>query len=180
MSTLFDKGQDLTIADVLANKDRRVAFQQEALAKYPAETLVAVKLNIPGPIKNNQGIQDLFVVGIDRLAAAFKQAGITTTELNQWHTAAGNELFWMTPMTAQAVKQVAVAFEDEDDLGRIFDVDVLMAGSGASLSRTELGSTVRRCFICNRPAKECARSRRHSVAELQAHIDQVYQATIRK
>ena len=44
----------------------------------------------------------------------------------------------------------------------------------AAISRRDLGQSPRKCFICDRPAKECARSRRHSVAEMQDYISELY------
>ncbi|MDN5956276.1 MAG: citrate lyase holo-[acyl-carrier protein] synthase, partial [Lactobacillus sp.] len=51
--------------------------------------------------------------------------------------------------------------------------DVLIKGKTA-LSRQELEYSSRRCYLCNRPAKECARSRRHSVEEMQRYISSLY------
>ncbi|WP_048732769.1 citrate lyase holo-[acyl-carrier protein] synthase [Levilactobacillus koreensis] len=175
-TSIFETGTPLDIAGVLANKDRRAAFQREALRADPHQTLLAIKLNIPGPIKNNAAITQLFKRGVHEFRAALAANGIAVEQLASWGTVAGNELFLRTTTAAATVKQLAATFEDTTDLGRIFDVDVL-DGTGHSWSRTELGAEARRCFICNRPAKECARSRRHSVADLQAYIDDMYHKT---
>lgn len=50
-------------------------------------------------------------------------------------------------------------------LGLIFDMDVLDA-NGIKFSRP----TYRKCLLCDRQAQDCARSRRHSVSELQDKI----------
>jgi len=175
-TSIFETGTPVDIAEVLANKDRRAAFQRETLRADASQTLLAIKLNIPGPIKNNAAITQLFNRGVRELRASLTANEISVEQLASWGTVAGNELFLRTTTAAAIVKKVAATFEDTTDLGRIFDVDVL-DGTGHSWSRTELGAESRRCFICNRPAKECARSRRHSVAELQAYIDGLYQQT---
>ena len=56
--------------------------------------------------------------------------------------------------------------------GRLLDIDVVeMAGETPTpISRTALGMSPRRCFICNEEAKVCARSRKHTVLEMQEHI----------
>ncbi|MDO5336354.1 MAG: triphosphoribosyl-dephospho-CoA synthase CitG [Eubacteriales bacterium] len=41
------------------------------------------------------------------------------------------------------------------------------------VDRTELGLSPRRCLVCGRPAKECARSRTHSVEDLQNCTKQI-------
>lgn len=72
------------------------------------------------------------------------------------------------------IKQTTIAFEDQAELGRLFDADVLVKDKNATISRRDLGPSPRKCFICDRPAKECARSRRHSVAEMQDYISELY------
>ena len=52
LKTIFAEGKPQSIAEVLENKDERVKLQQEILQKFPEATLLDVKLNIPGPIKN--------------------------------------------------------------------------------------------------------------------------------
>ncbi|HLR88779.1 MAG TPA: citrate lyase holo-[acyl-carrier protein] synthase [Atopostipes sp.] len=66
-----------------------------------------------------------------------------------------------------------VNIEENHPLGRLFDLDVLMLDQNNEVqgkSRTKLGLPVRRCFLCERPAKDCGRSRRHTVLELQEEI----------
>ena len=79
-------------------------------------------------------------------------------------------------MAPSAVKLLAVEFEDHDHLGRLFDVDVLHAGNQRALSRSDFQMPVRKCLLCDRDAKDCARSRRHSVLELQTRISEIYTA----
>ncbi|MDD7202562.1 MAG: citrate lyase holo-[acyl-carrier protein] synthase [Spirochaetales bacterium] len=69
------------------------------------------------------------------------------------------------------MKRVLVEFELRHPVGRWVDLDVRTSDLSA-VSRTQLGLAERRCIICDRPAKECARSRRHPVEEL-------YQVTMR-
>ncbi|WP_180365925.1 citrate lyase holo-[acyl-carrier protein] synthase, partial [Oenococcus oeni] len=79
--------------------------------------------------------------------------------------------------TAANVKKTAVSFEDKNDLGRLFDADVLTNKKGiiSSLSRKQLKQNGRKCLICQRSAKECARSRRHTIKELQDRISEIYE-----
>ncbi|MCH5462379.1 citrate lyase holo-[acyl-carrier protein] synthase [Lactobacillus sp. LC28-10] len=174
MTAIFQTGQPQEITDVLENRDARVALQQQLLTRYPDETLLAIKLNIPGPIKNNQQIKRLFTAGMQRF---YDQLGAQTRHfhtLTQWDKPTGNELFITVELDPTAAKQLAVDFEDHDHLGRLFDVDVLRAGRERALSRSDFNLPVRKCLICNREAKDCARSRRHSVTELQARISEIY------
>ncbi|MBE8117719.1 citrate lyase holo-[acyl-carrier protein] synthase [Limosilactobacillus fermentum] len=71
-----------------------------------------------------------------------------------------------------AVKEGTVAFEETTPYNRLFDLDVLIkeGETAHSLSRGELNLPVRTCLICGRPAKECGRSRRHTVSGLQERV----------
>ncbi|WP_268912568.1 citrate lyase holo-[acyl-carrier protein] synthase [Lentilactobacillus sp. SPB1-3] len=170
MQNIFIDGNQQEIEDVLANRDARVEKQHQLLADNPEMTVVAIKLNIPGPIKNNSKIKQLFDAGMATFLQLLKDNDIQYTLNEEWNKDTGNEAFLLVSDTQLVVKRLAVQFEDKDKFGRIFDVDVLGHHKDASISRTALELPVRKCFICDRPAKECARSRRHSVEELQLAI----------
>ncbi len=173
---IFAVGKPQEILDVLNNKDQRVALQANLLATYPDAAIVAIKLNVPGPIKNNSRLEKLFDEGLTAFKALLTKSGVSDPwEVVNWERDTGNETFMVFREPAEKIKHLAVDFEDHHALGRLFDVDVLDAALGSRpLSRSDFGLESRRCLICGRPAKECARSRRHSVAELQAKINQMY------
>lgn len=170
MATIFTAGTPQTITDMLAARDQRVAYQQQLMTTYPQATIAAIKLNIPGPIKNNDALRRLFLAGVQRFEAELS----TYTVAADWNHPAGNERFLILTTDFATSKRMAVAFEEQDPLGRLYDIDILQAGSQRALSRTDLGLPKRRCLLCRREAKDCARSRRHSVAELQQKIMTMY------
>ena len=170
MATIFTTGASQTIADMLAARDQRVAYQQKLMAANPQATIAAIKLNIPGPIKNNDALRRLFLAGTQRFEAQLS----TYTVAADWNHPAGNERFLILDTDFATSKRTAVAFEEQDPLGRLYDIDILQAGSQRAMSRTDLGLPKRRCLLCDREAKDCARSRRHSVAELQQKIADMY------
>lgn len=176
MKNIFATGAPQDIPAVLANKDHRAAVQQRLVADYPTMTVVAAKLNIPGPIKNNQVITDFFVTELQRLEEQWLAAGMLFYQKGQWLDAGtGPERFYLVKAPATTVKGQTSEFEEATPSHRLFDLDVLVKRDGQvqPLSRTESGQPVRRCFVCGRPAKECGRSRRHSVAELQAAVNKL-------
>lgn len=170
MATIFTAGTPQTITDMLAARDQRVAYQQQLMTTHPQATIAAIKLNIPGPIKNNDALRRLFLAGVQRFEAELP----TYTVAADWNHPAGNERFLILTTDFATSKRMAVAFEEQDPLGRLYDIDILQAGSQRVLSRTDLGLPKRRCLLCRREAKDCARSRRHSVAELQQKIMTMY------
>ncbi|MDF7638986.1 citrate lyase holo-[acyl-carrier protein] synthase [Lactobacillus sp. ESL0791] len=174
MQTIFNEGKKQTIADVLACKDKRVATQQAIFKQYPEQVLVDVKMNIPGPIKNNHYLARLFTKGIGDLVKICQQKKLHYRLLKANNEDSGSENFYLFKDDVLKVKRAMIAFEDKSRLGRIFDADVLQKNRRGAVSRSELNYSVRKCFLCDRPAKECARSRRHSVAELQNYLSQMY------
>lgn len=172
--SIFKEGKKEGISQVLAAKDKRVAMQQAIFKKYPHQTLVDVNLNIPGPIKNNRYLEQVFKAGIKALSAGFNHKGFHYQLVAQWDEDTGAEVFYVLAENSKKVKLACIDFEDHSPIGRLFDADVLIKNQKMALSRKDLGQPVRKCFLCNRPAKECARSRRHSVRELQAYITKLY------
>ncbi|MDN6968288.1 citrate lyase holo-[acyl-carrier protein] synthase [Oenococcus sp. UCMA 17063] len=177
MENIFSSGEKQQITDVLANKDHRAAFQKQILEKYPEDSLLAVKLNIPGPIKNNGRLKRLFKKGTDQLEKELRLSNFKILALKSWDKETGCENFYLFKNKASDLKKAAILFEDKNDLGRLFDADVLTNEKGiiSSFSREQLKQNSRKCLICERPAKECARSRRHSVSELQDKISEIYE-----
>lgn len=174
MESIFKEGISQDIPAVLAAKDKRVQMQKAIFAKYPASVLVDVNMNIPGPIKNNQYLQKMFKLGTQELEKKFKQNKLQYKLVASWNETTGSENFYIINDKINYVKKIAIDFEDSSDLGRLFDADVLVKDQQMAISRKDLGLPVRKCFLCSRPAKDCSRSRRHSVEDLQEYISQVY------
>lgn len=180
IDSIFSVGTVVTIPMVLKTRDERVTFQQKYVQQYPTNTLVAIKMNIPGPIKNNSALCQLFNEGITRFKRLLQQEKINNEQVLSWQRKTGNELFLNLSCSILKAKQTAIQFEDLTLLGRIFDIDVFGNGNSTAISRTTLALPVRRCFICDRPAKECSRSRQHSVLELQNFVNNLYQQVFKE
>lgn len=172
VSKVFE-GTDVEIPAVLANRDRRVATQAQLLREHPSQVVVACKLNIPGPVKNSAAIQAFFTAGLARLEDQWLACGQPFEIATSWEDApTGPERFYLLYSAGVTVKEGTVHFEERQPANRLFDLDVLITNGGEShsLSRGDFDLPVRTCLICGRPAKECGRSRRHSVEELQARV----------
>lgn len=172
VSKVFE-GANVEIPAVLANRDRRVATQAQLLREHPSQVVVACKLNIPGPVKNSAAIQAFFTAGLARLEDRWLACGQPFEIATSWEDApTGPERFYLLYSAGVTVKEGTVHFEERQPANRLFDLDVLITNGGEShsLSRGDFDLPVRTCLICGRPAKECGRSRRHSVEELQARV----------
>lgn len=174
--SIFKVGIPQTITDILDVKDRRQAYQQKLLAEYPNQLVVAIKLNIPGPIKNNAQIAELFTTGANRYMKHLVDKKFNVIFQKEWHLNTGEELFLVVDSQSyQTLKTVSICFEDVYELGRLFDVDILSKRAQAAFSRKDMGLAPRKCLICDQDAKACARSRTHSVEEMQNKISQMYE-----
>lgn len=73
-------------------------------------------------------------------------------------------------MTAVKFKEYSLwcVYEETHPVGRLFDLDVIDI-NGQKLSRPSF----RKCIICGCQAQECARTRKHSVNEMQSKIEEM-------
>lgn len=172
--SIFGEGEKQGINEVLAQKDMRVQLQSKIFTQYPQATLLDVKLNIPGPIKNNRYLKQIFEYGCKQLEQELLENELKYSIIAAWDEPAGMEKFYLLFENSQLVKKVAIKFEDKTELNRLFDADVLVKNKKQALSRSELNQPSRRCFLCDQPAKNCARSRYHSIDDLQSYINQLY------
>lgn len=151
----------VTLMDILDARDRRAARQQQFLAAYGCP-LLSFTMNIPGPMKNSPLIRRAFAVGMERLQAALKGAGLTPLSPEVLDKPTGCEYLCAVAGDPKAIKALCEAIEDGSPLGRLFDMDVLDE-TGQKLSRSE----ERGCLVCGAPGRGCASRRLHSVEELQ-------------
>ncbi|AMC94160.1 hypothetical protein AOC36_09210 [Erysipelothrix larvae] len=165
----FSVGEVSTLDAILDHREKRRSFQIKLGQTYPGCVIISYKCNIPGPIKNNAVITQIFNVGHTRI--------LTTLQTVSWHMVyhktinlpTGLDGFYVVKEAhMKEVKSAMVQLEETDTLGRLFDIDVLTYENNAlhSQSRTALGFSPRKCLICDHEAKACGRSRKHSVSEL--------------
>ena len=112
--------------------------------------------------------------GISELENSWQKSGYKYKLVKALNEDSGCEKFYVLSLPAIQVKRSTIDFEDYTPLGRLFDADVLVKDHNTAISRKDLGQNVRKCFLCSRRAKECARSRRHSVKEMQDFISNLY------
>ena len=151
------------------------------------KTVVMFSLVIPGPIKNNRFLETVFDEGCRTFLDMLEQerpytdekpvgAGSVQTPLIVAHyenrVPAGCTAFWLLNAHAETVKRQTAALERTHPIGILWDFDVFSAFE-QKLSASELGLPARPCLICGNPAKLCARSRTHSVPEMQAKISKL-------
>ena len=157
--------REVSLTEMLDAREARV-FRQKALMEQYALPVVSFSLNIAGPVKNSPVIRRTFREGMSRLNDALQAARIKIEQQEEVDQVTGCEAILVVQGEAQDIKKLCVELEDEDALGRLFDMDVLDP-KGNKLDRESFGHPPRPCLVCGKAGKGCASRRLHSVEELQ-------------
>ena len=159
-------GNEINLAQMLKCREKRSLQQRDFLSKYNSP-LISFSMNIPGPIKTNDLILNAFMFGKKILMSELENINAEINEVQEIHEATGDELLLsIKNINPEILKDLAVSIENDYEIGRLFDIDVL-GSDGRKLSR----KSFRKCLICNRQAQDCARSRAHSVSEMQSAVE---------
>ncbi len=152
-----------TLVQILKGRDDRSALQTSLIEKYKAP-LVSCTMNIPGPIKNNELIQTSFDKAME--AFAERNQGVLEEVSNQ-QKETGPERYFIVlgGKNLYALKRGLAFFEQVFPIGRWLDLD-LKGVDGVPISRKDIEPEQRRCLLCDRAAKDCARLSRHTLEEL--------------
>ena len=157
----------------MANAREERAKRQEELLKA-GSPVVSFTMNIAGPIKYTRAAEVAFNTGIAMLKAELARFNARLTYEEYHIEKTGCEaLFTFKGPNARLLKVVAQKVEDATAFSRLFDIDVIGA-DGKKLERAK----PRKCVICDKPAMECARSRAHSVEELQKKTSELTREAI--
>ena len=157
-------GKEVSLMEMLDARELRVHRQLSLQQKY-ASVLICFTMNIAGPVKNNRLIYRAFEYGCDILRHQLVSAGIECLHQECYCENTGNVCYYCVKGNAVEIKKITVEIENNLSVGRLFDMDVLDE-NGNHIERMEIGESPRTCLLCGNRAKECARSRTHSVAEL--------------
>ncbi len=157
--------REVTLMEMLDAREERV-FRQEQLLEQYTLPLVSFSLNIPGPVKNSPVIRRTFREGLSRLEDALREARLPLEHREEKDAVTGCEALLAVRADPLSLKALCIQLEDEDALGRLFDLDVIDP-RGLKLDREELGHPPRPCLVCGAPGKGCASRRLHTVEQLQ-------------
>lgn len=177
------------IADMLAARDARRERQAALLSEY-ASPLICFTMNIAGPEKRDALIDRAFEYGVNRITEQLSLRGIPVLDMHKKIAFTGDECVWAVRGDARALKRCMCRIEDDGEIGRLFDIDVIGA-DGRKLSRSDAQpdsafNAPRRCLLCGQDAFLCARSRAHGWRELAdraheiiaSHFDRAHAARV--
>lgn len=169
------ENREVTLDEVLAFREKKAGIQEEMRMQYPEGIVVSLGMNIPGPVKCSPLIREAFLEGRCSLESLIKtrQGTVLRTVILE-ENAGFAALYLLSGVDGRTMKEETISLEETHRLGRLFDMDVLENGS--SWARTQTGAEKRTCLICGKEAKACARSRSHSVKELQDKVQEIMNA----
>ena len=175
--------QEVSLLQMLDAREQRAYRQNELLARYQ-KPLLCFTLNIAGPIKNSPLIRQGFCIGMEEIGLQLCRNKLPVLYQETIDEVTGNEAFFVIDGEGFTVKQLMCELEDADDLGRLYDLDVLLPPDkehpqGRKLDRQDLGHSGRRCIICGAPAKECSSRRIHPVSELQQKTSAILEHAVK-
>ncbi|MGN0295358.1 MAG: citrate lyase holo-[acyl-carrier protein] synthase [Lachnospiraceae bacterium] len=164
------EGTEVILADMLLCRERRVDLQNQFIRNYSCPVL-SFCMNIPGPVKTSRRIRKAFEQGKEVLLEALSAQNTVIHDRVEIHEKTGDELIMAVECQADVLKKIASEIEETHEFGRLFDMDVIDV-DGTKLSR----NTFRKCLICDCQAQECARTRKHSIKEMQDRIEEMLSA----
>ena len=166
---------EVSLTEMLEAREKRAWQQRELLRR--GRTMICFTMNIAGPIKNSPLIGSGYDLGKRLLLGQLDVAGVAVSDFEEVREKTGNECILLVDAEPLTVKAITAELEDYAPIGRLFDMDVLRP-DGSKVERQELGLPGRKCLLCGESAQVCARSRKHSVAELQAKTREILQEAV--
>lgn len=154
--TLSDK----SASSFLDARDARQDALAQTLSAGHSATLF-LSLNIPGAEKSPPGSEAIFLWALGEFRTRFSGLAVTV------HTrdALGPYAIIGLDSKPVAVKMCCIELEASHPAARLIDLDVYSA-SGMQISRSALDLPRRACLLCDQPAVECMRGKRHSFNEV--------------
>lgn len=168
---------EVSLMEMLDARERRAQRQMQLLQHQ--KTLICFTMNIAGPVKNSPLIRRGFDLGKRLLEQQLMVAKAKILHFEEISENTGNEAIYVLDCDALTAKGAAVTIEDHTEAGRLFDMDVLRP-DGSKVDRQELELEARKCLICGGIAQNCARSRTHTVAELQKRTVEMLEAALNR
>lgn len=170
----------ISLDELLAARDARHEKQLSLLREHPGQTLVCLTVIMPGSEKRNALSLAVAHAAVRALRSVFP----VYSYFEERDLDTGFEAFMLVSLPELEVKRLAVELEDSHPLGRLFDVDVIqriLSPEGnvedvVPISRSAIGSSPRRCLLCDNEARLCMRQHTHTHEQLMSRIQELVSA----
>lgn len=151
--------RDIWQDEILKVREMRWQRRRSLAADWPA--LLSATLCIPLPARGEPCFSAWFHQQCQVLMRYLSQAGFEPFCLEISDTADGPIMLTGCRCAAAALKRLCVKLEETLPGGRLLDLDV-MGQDLHAWSRSDLGLSPRRCFICGKHAAVCVVTRAHA------------------
>ncbi len=155
----------IELKELLASRDERRNLQLRFLKEHPDQSLVVGTVIIPGAIKRSE---DTLIIA-DAMVEALNKVTPPLHHLLSRDLLTGFEIYFLSDLAPDKLKQIVSKIEDNHPLGRLMDIDVIDK-EGIPVSRISNGDSSRKCLLCDNDARTCMRAFTHSQEELLAEI----------
>lgn len=162
--------------DILLEREQRVQFIEELMQKYNMP-VIFIRVNYPGINKNNE-LTGKIMQNISATIFEAYKGRIIMKMLKS--NAEGPSIILVLDEEVLEVKKTAIRIEDGHMLGRCVDIDVYDFTTSQGISRSSLGLSPRRCYLCEDTAHNCIRSRKHSETDVIQFIRNTFDEFMKK
>ncbi len=162
------QGSDVPLLALLDAKEKRARLQKKYCETYK-KSVLSVTLVAMGGVKRNPLLDYVFKRALDRLNTLFQMLKIVPLAQSIQFLSTGHEAIFALSIDPRLLKQYCIEIEESLPLARLWDIDVITP-TGEILNRTDFYVPARTCLLCNENAKICARTRKHALADLHNHM----------
>lgn len=153
---------------ILQSREDRRAKQIDLLNKYKL-TVISFTLNTPGIIKDNKMYREIHNEGIKAIKNLLRESEIPIIYEEVINKSTGSEGYIVVDINPIKLKKILIELEESHPFGRIFDIDVFDKDY-KQISRIDIGINSRRCLLCDKDARVCAKEKNHTYGDLYNEI----------
>lgn len=169
MTTMTPERTGVSLEALLAAKENRAARQADWLRHYH-QPIISLTLVTPGAVKDTMRYRNTMGVALQACDQMLWQHGWQTLDRQVLWLPTGAEAMWCVAHPAAEIKAQCIELEQTHPLGRLWDFDIFCPQNG-QVGRHSLDRSTRRCLVCDEPAHNCARSRRHPLDEVVNRVE---------
>ncbi|MCH4008358.1 citrate lyase holo-[acyl-carrier protein] synthase [Companilactobacillus sp.] len=167
MVNVFSEGYTMTDEQIKKGQEATLEEENYLIDEIPENcALVNITMRIPGRIKNNRYISRSFNLVVNDFLQRYQ---IVKEVL--WDLSSGPQAFIIIQKDPGILKKETVAYENEQPLGNISDINVYAVEGDelSAITRKELGLPERKGII----ADEYESEHKHSIEEYHEAIDKI-------
>lgn len=173
-------GKQVTLGEVLLSKEIRQNKQLQLLGQHDG-VLIYLSLVTPGNIKNNYGFRYIFYRALLDFEKQCIEQRFSIICHGRVIETTGLEAYWVVKTEdVNCIKKLCIELEEQMIYGRLCDFDVIIGNemNHHIVSRSDLNLSGRKCLVCGSLAHACARSQKHSYADVLASINVIIYQSI--